>query len=301
VAGRRAHGFRSRKLKTSLRRLLDAAYKNGMFTKGLPTIQADELHSYEEGINCLAQNLILDYASPLQLERAMVTARGIEGLTGVNSTGHRHIRSAYYSGSKMAEDGPWGWSKPYSYLVCQVPELLVDFNGNPTAKKYLLELTDGLLAHRHVDANGRGLSANRDSFFRRSRGRLWPGLFSVAHVLGCVEMDGRQKYLTPIVDGGMTMSVNANALDILNLRKDTALPNIPAEGGRAVTPCRRLSPRCRAAGFRGSSGEHFAWQADGDKSPPRTSLRAADRELRDQRIHRNRGQPLDRPCRCSFD
>jgi len=41
-------------------------------------IQADELHSYEEGINCLAKNLILDYASPLQLERAMVTARGLK-------------------------------------------------------------------------------------------------------------------------------------------------------------------------------------------------------------------------------
>jgi hypothetical protein len=48
------------KLKASDAALLDAAFKNGMFTNGLPTIQADELHSYEEGINCLAQNLILN-------------------------------------------------------------------------------------------------------------------------------------------------------------------------------------------------------------------------------------------------
>src|SRR5262249_50075029 len=47
------------KVKQSLHRLIEAAFKNGMFTNGLPTIQADELHSYEEGINCLAQNLIL--------------------------------------------------------------------------------------------------------------------------------------------------------------------------------------------------------------------------------------------------
>src|SRR4051812_9630735 len=144
------------KLRTSLNRLLDAAYKNGMFTNGLPTIQADELHSYEEGINCLAQNLILDFGSPRQLERAMATARGIETITGVNSAGHRHIRSSYYSGTKLAADDPWAWSKPYSYLVCQVPQLLVDFNGSTAARKYMMELTDGLLAHRHPGTGGRG-------------------------------------------------------------------------------------------------------------------------------------------------
>src|SRR3954452_10116388 len=124
-------GVQPDKVQRSVRALLEAAYKNGMFTRGLPTIQADELHSYEEGINCLAQNLILDYGNPRQLERAMDTARGIEWLSGFNAAGHRHIKSSYYNGNKLAEDGPWGWAKPYSYLVCQVPQLLVDFNGNP--------------------------------------------------------------------------------------------------------------------------------------------------------------------------
>ncbi|MES1166777.1 MAG: hypothetical protein ABUL68_02145, partial [Pseudomonadota bacterium] len=143
------------KIKISLNRLLDASYTNGMSTRGLPTIQADELHSYEEGINCLAQNLVLDYASPRQLERAMETARGIETITGVNAAGHRHIMTSYYSGTKMATDEPWGYAKAYSYLVCQVPLLLVDYNGSPEPKKYLTELADGLLAHRKADENGR--------------------------------------------------------------------------------------------------------------------------------------------------
>jgi len=36
------------KIKESLTREMDAFYREGMFTNGLPTIQADELHSYEE-------------------------------------------------------------------------------------------------------------------------------------------------------------------------------------------------------------------------------------------------------------
>ncbi|MDI1320676.1 MAG: hypothetical protein PSW75_10865, partial [bacterium] len=147
-------GAEPEKIGRSLHALLEAAFNNGMFTHGLSTIQADELHSYEEGINCLGQNLILDYGSPRQLERAMATARGTAGLTGVNAAGHRHIRSSYFSGTRFATEEPWGYTKPYSYLLLQPSQLLVDFNGNPVAKKMLLELADGLLAHRRPDGKG---------------------------------------------------------------------------------------------------------------------------------------------------
>ncbi len=269
------------KIRDSLRALLDAAYRNGMFTRGLPTIQSDELHSYEEGINCLAQNLILDYASPRQLERAMETARGVESITGVNPAGHRHIRSSYYSGSRLAEEEPWGTSKPYSYLVCQVPQLLVEYNGNPTAKKYLLELTDGLLAHRKpgVTATGNRTSGRRGG----SEGGSLPTAIRFAddaertatrsmnpwHLFwGAWKWTGEQRYLAPVVDGGMfsVMAINANALDILDLRADWG-PRFNA--GEQATPAetrpgdgRAPSP---AASFRGPSAGHFAWQMTGDK------------------------------------
>jgi len=254
------------KLKLSLHRLLEAAFKNGMFTNGLPTIQADELHSYEEGINCLAQNLILDYGNPQQLERAMVTARGIEWLTGVNAAGHRHLRSSYYNGLKAAEDGPWGWAKPYSYLVCQVPQLLVDFNGNPAAKKIQLELADGLLAHRHADAGGRGSLPTAIHFVDDREGDYGRGYFPWHMFWAAWKWTGEKKYLAPIVDGGSTMAVNANVLDLLDLRKDWAARNAPAEGGRRTAANGEFRPGNRAAGFRGSSNEHFAWQVDGDKA-----------------------------------
>jgi hypothetical protein len=256
------------KIKLSLHRLLEAAFKNGMFTNGLPTIQADELHSYEEGINCLAQNLILDYGNPLQLERAMTTARGIEWLTGVNAAGHRHIRSSYYNGLKAAGDGPWGWAKPYSYLVCQVPQLLVDFDGNPAAKKIQLELADGLLAHRHVDENGRGTLATAIHFSDDKEGDYGRGYFPWHMFWGAWKWTGDKKYLAPILDNGSTMAVNANVLDLLDLRQDWVARNAPIEAGGRRNPNASADarPGNRAAGFRNSSNEHFAWQVDGDKS-----------------------------------
>ena len=87
-------------------------------------------------------------AIPKQLERAMETARSLIGLTGINSAGHRHFRSSYYNGKKMAEEEPWGWSKPSSILVLHPAMMLVDYNGNPQLKKIITELADGFLAHR---------------------------------------------------------------------------------------------------------------------------------------------------------
>ncbi len=135
-----------------------------MFTEGLSTIQADELHGYEEGIDCLGANLILDYGNPKQLERAMNTQRAIAGITGINAAGHRHIRTSNYNGKKMATEDPWGCAKDYSYLVLQPGQLLVEYNDNPSAKKILLELADGLLAHRYLDKDGSYNIADRDSF-----------------------------------------------------------------------------------------------------------------------------------------
>jgi len=243
-------GIEPEKLKRSLRAVLDACYAQGMFTNGLPTIQADELHSYEEGINALGENLILDHGSPRQLERAMETARAVAGITGVNGAGHRHIRSSYYSGTKLAEDGPWGWSKSYSYLVLQPDYLLVEYNGNPTARKTILEIADGLLAHGRKDTGGRfslpsaiHFASDQDGIATRAR-LPWP-LFWAAW-----KWTGDRRYLAPILDGGpgALVSVNANVLDLLDLRK--SWPVRPPD----------VAPQ------RGESGDaHFAWQVSGDK------------------------------------
>jgi hypothetical protein len=264
-------GAEPEKIQRSLHALLEAAYRNGMFTNGLPTIQADELHSYEEGINCLAQNLILEYGSPRQLERAMTTARGVEGITGINAAGHRHIRSSYYSGTRMAEEDPWNRSKPYSYLVLQPGQLLVDFNGSPTVRRYNLELADGLLAHRRKDEAGRyGLPTAivfpSDQDAQATRGYLPTHLF-----WGAWKWTGDRRYLDPIFDAGVSgiMGVNANALDLLGVRKEWGERILAGEKGRATEtrPTDGRGPARATANNRSNVAEHFLWQLTGDKAP----------------------------------
>lgn len=262
-------GCQPEKLAGSIEHLLDAAFANGMFTRGLPTIQADELHSYEEGINCLGQNLILNYGSPRQIERAMSTARGVESITGINAAGHRHIRTSYYNGKRMAEDEPWGYAKAYSYLVLQPGQLLVDYNGNPAAKKVLLELADGLLAHRHQDAKGKfvlpsaiNFKTDADSDATR-RYFPWPLFWS------SWKWTGDSRYLQPIYDGGTTsvMSVNANALDLLSARETWGAKIMEGERGRPtesrVADGRGAPPRPNTE--RSTQGDHFKWQLSGRK------------------------------------
>jgi hypothetical protein len=157
-------GTEPEKLKTSLSRELEAMYENKMWTNGLATGQFDELHSYEDGLNVLGQSLMMDFGNPKDLERAMVTAKRLEWLTGINSAGHRHIRSAYFSGSKMAEGGVWGWTKGRGYMVFHPALDLVLFNGAPETRKMVLETVDGMLAHRKQEADGRWVTRTEINF-----------------------------------------------------------------------------------------------------------------------------------------
>ena len=229
-------GCEPEKIKDSVLREMEAFYNNGMFTNGLSTIQTDELHTYEEGIQVLPQVMLLDYANPKEVERLMATAKALERVTGVNKAGHRHIRSTYYSGTKMSEESVWDGAQPYSTLVLHPAYCLVEFNGNPAAKKLLLEVADGFLAHRKKDANG---NYTIDTSFVFSTDKGSPsGLGTVAYLFwGAYRWTGDKKYLAPLMDmgPGSLGTIDANALDILGVRetwgKQIASTTDPRSGG----------------------------------------------------------------------
>ncbi len=265
-------GCAPEKLADSVARLLEAAYANGMFDRGLCAIQTDELHSYEEGLNCLGQNLILAHGSPRQLERAMETTRALFTLTGVNAAGHRHLRSSYFSGSTLATEGVWGWARPYGYLQFQIPALLADYNGSPEARRLVQETADGLLAHRRRDAAGEfhlpaAIHFETDAEADATRNWLpWP-LFWNAW-----QWTGDRRYLAPVFDLGVTgvTELNANALDLLDLRVEWGPRLLAGERGRPVN-FRRIDRRGSANGAPTAKrpprpDPHFAWQLTGDKT-----------------------------------
>ena len=242
-------GTEPEKVKTSLSRELEAMYENKMWTNGLATGQFDELHSYEDGLNVLGQSLLMDFGNPKNLERAMDTARRLEWLTGVNAAGHRHIRSAYFSGAKMAEGGVWGWSKGRSYMVFHPALELVLFNGAPETRKMVLETVDGMLAHRKQDADGRFITRTEINF-KTDEDLLWadptPGfMFWAAY-----RWTGDKKYLPPLMDAGpwALAQINSNALDMLELREPWGKQLVAAAKVQSTT----------------GSAETLAWQVTGD-------------------------------------
>jgi hypothetical protein len=241
-------GFKPAKLRDSVLREMEAMYAQGMFVNGLPAIQSDELHSYEEGINVLGQALLVDDGNPKHLERAMETARALEELTGVNAAGHRHIRSSYFSGTTVAEEGVWGWSKPSSFLILQPAIALVEYNGSPRVRRWLVELADGLLAHYKPDASGaEALRATvrfaTDEDAPAPSERAWPLLWAA------FRWTSDRKYLQPLADAGVRglTSIAANALDVAGLRPEWGSRILPALSARPGDPLR-----------------HFAWQVTGD-------------------------------------
>ena len=243
------------KLKASLLRGMEAMYANGMFTNGLATGQYDELHSYEDGINTLGQSMMLDYGSPRMLERAMETSRALVKLTGVNSAGQRQIRSSYYSGTKVAENGVWGWAKDNSYFVFHPALQLVSFNGTPEMRKVVEDVADGFLAHRRADAWGR-MQMHFTVNFHTNEDRPSPGLTPWFMLWASYKWTGDPKYLSPFEDSGpqAMRTVNADIVDILN-KRDTwgkQLLAAPTQGGTD------------SHGTGNETGEHFAWQLTGD-------------------------------------
>jgi hypothetical protein len=166
-----------------------------LFTNGLATIFTDELHALEEGIQVVAQAMLLDYGNPVHIERGMETAlRMLNEITQVNSEGHRHFRSRYYGATRIAVEDPWQWSVNHSYHVLQPSYLIARYNGNPQVLKMITELADGLLEHRRdgklfTEIN---FSTDEDRDDTGSAGKPW-SLFSAAYSL-----TENKKYLEPM-------------------------------------------------------------------------------------------------------
>ena len=254
-------GTEPEKLKKSLSRELEAMYENKMWTNGLATAQFDELHSYEDGLNVLGQSLMMDFGSPKDLERAMVTAKRLEWLTGINAAGHRHIRSAYFSGSKMAEGGVWGWTKARGYMVFHPALDMVLFNGAPETRKLVLETVDGMLAHRKQEADGRWVTRTEINF---KTDEDLPGGDATPDFMfwAAYRWTGDKKYLLPFMDAGPSSlaHISSDALDMLNLR-DTWGKQVVA-AARTTDLTTGVAPT--AAQSITGSAETFAWQATGE-------------------------------------
>ena len=240
------------RLRASHTALADSAYKNGMFTNGLSTIMADELHSYEEGINSNAEAMYIGWGDPKVVERLMTTVAALPRIIAPNTAGHLHFKTNWFSGSKLFSEGPWEWQRDQSVLVMHPALLMGHFNADPTAKKYVLGVADGLLAHAKPDGS---LPDEINWRTDEAKGVLPVNTPAMQLLMGAARLSGDAKYLAPILAAeakGGTRALtefNENLLDALGKRD--------AWSAEAVK---------RGAGSGASNFDRYlAWQADGDK------------------------------------
>jgi len=173
----------------------------------------------------------------------------------------------------MAEEEPWGYSKPSSILVLHPGIMLVDYNGNPKMKQIITELADGFLAHRKEGGGRASLSVAirfaDDEETPNNRGSVLPVLWAAW------KWTGNEKYLAPFRDEGARALdlIPSNALDELKVR-DTWGKELAAalttgslnqtQNARSVGEAPN-SQRLNAPPPPNSGALHFAWQTTGDK------------------------------------
>ncbi len=257
------------KIKHSLDLLTDAVDRNGMITNGLGTIETDQLHSYEEGINARSEDAYLANGDPKAIERLMETARAYPAISGPVGA-HTHMLSSLFSGTEIVREGPWAWSKPYSYLILHPGILVAEYNGNPGVEKLVLALADSYLAHGTKNEKGEIVfPEDINSLTDATRGALGPGSNGV---VGPIELMWTAyswthdvKYLAPIEsvvgkgDHGALSLLNANAIELLGKRDSWGRDIVKAaDAGKGA--------EARDSGARPADFNRFiAWQMTGDK------------------------------------
>lgn len=149
------------RINASLTALAEAVYRNGMFTDGLSTIETDELHAYEEGINSNSAMLYLNWGDPLTVERLMETVRAFdERIILPNPQGHLLFSSNWFGGRKVYREPNWQWQKPYSFPALHPAFLVGAWNADPTGRKLVVGLADGYLAHAYTAEDGQWVLPN---------------------------------------------------------------------------------------------------------------------------------------------
>ena len=258
------------KVAASSYNLMEAIFNNGMRTNGLNTIQADGLHSYEEGTNVMGQVNLLDFGDPRNVERLMETVRGLEEKAiGVNKAGHYHFRSNYFGANAVAQEGVWLWSSAPIYLNLEPAVYLGQFYGNPAARKLVINVVNSLLAHSRKSPEGKTLvdvEINYDTDQSRPSpmGHTAPtqlgfnAFSNVTQYVSAVHLfwaawrwTGDEKYLKPILDIGPKIlgAITNDGLDMLNIRNTF---------GKKLMEMEKQNPNADIL-------DHIAWQLTGNK------------------------------------
>ena len=200
--GMYAMGLIPDRIEDSIRRMLESIYDQGMLTDGISTIMTDGLHNYEEGMNVLDEMNVIRQGDPVLVERLMETARTIRNhVMGINKAGHLHVKSDFYSATKMADKGIWANVTYRAYYQVAPAMLLGDMYGNRYAREIVLQFAESAMAHSRTDANGK-LQMPLMINYNTDVASQWGWSYAAPHLWYCWLWTGDEKYRKAVDDSG---------------------------------------------------------------------------------------------------
>ncbi len=129
-----------------MRRLVDGIWNSDWITHGFSRRIRDVEHAAEPVADTQPMMIGLDYGNPVYVERCMESIRGLRDLwTGVNSRGHRHFKSSWYSSTEIDVRPPRDCDVPMNTRTVRAARWLAWYNRHPFAMQFLREWGDAWL------------------------------------------------------------------------------------------------------------------------------------------------------------
>jgi len=124
------------KIAGALRLFWDGVYREAL-RDGVSRTIRDNLHSYEEGMGCIAHQLLVDYGDPIAIEHTMRAAGHYGKWMARNDDGTYRFLSNYFGYGGVWTEGRFGKDTARNQLMFIPAGYLVWYNRHPTVAKYI--------------------------------------------------------------------------------------------------------------------------------------------------------------------
>ena len=121
-----------------MRRLAEGIWNSGIIEKGYSAQIADVEHSAEPTSDTQPIMIGVDYGNPVYVERCMATMKCMRDVwAGVNSRGHLHFKSAWFSATRYVDRPPYAVDVPMNARAVKPGRWLCWYNNNPNLIKLM--------------------------------------------------------------------------------------------------------------------------------------------------------------------
>jgi len=129
-----------------MKRIVDGIWNSDWIYKGFSKKVRDVEHSSEPVADTQPMMIGFDYGNPIYVERCMESIKGLRDLwTGINSKGHRHFKSSWYSSTQVDTVSPKDCDLEMNTRTVKAAIWLAWYNRHPFVMQFLKEWGDSWL------------------------------------------------------------------------------------------------------------------------------------------------------------